>query len=127
MYDRILVAIDPTPPEENWSALQQTEQIGKFDRGPFPGARRAGGMSFPRASAQVRVLATPCAPHSNDIQSTEDHVVSCEDDVEPGRALKILRALRKAAPWGRAIACVALIFQAIAVEAHPVIASSRED
>jgi hypothetical protein len=54
-------------------------------------------------------------------------VASCEDDVEPGRALKILRALREAAPWGRAIACVALIFQAIAIEAHPVIASSRED
>ena len=53
--------------------------------------------------------------------------VSREDDVEPGRALKILRALREAAPWGRAIACVALIFQAIAVEPHPVIASSRED
>ena len=53
--------------------------------------------------------------------------VSCGDDVEPGRALKILRALREAAPWGRAIACVALIFQAIAIEPHPVIASSRED
>ena len=51
MYDRILVAIDPTPREENWSALQQTEQIGKFDRGPFPGARRAEGCRFRGISA----------------------------------------------------------------------------
>ena len=29
MYDRILVTIHPTPREENWSALQRTEQIGK--------------------------------------------------------------------------------------------------
>ena len=30
MYDRILVAIDPTPTEDNRSALQRTEQIGKL-------------------------------------------------------------------------------------------------
>ncbi|GEL18482.1 universal stress protein [Pseudonocardia asaccharolytica] len=30
MYDRILVAIDATPTEENRSALQRTEQIGKL-------------------------------------------------------------------------------------------------
>ena len=42
MYDRILVAIDPTPPEENWSALQQTEQIGKFDNEWFERARIRG-------------------------------------------------------------------------------------
>jgi hypothetical protein len=35
MCDRILVAIDPTPREEDWSALERMEQIGKFDRGPF--------------------------------------------------------------------------------------------
>jgi uncharacterized protein YndB with AHSA1/START domain len=35
MYDRILVAIDPTPPEENWSALQQTEQIASLTGGHF--------------------------------------------------------------------------------------------
>jgi nucleotide-binding universal stress UspA family protein len=30
MYQRILVAIDPTPSDENRSALQRTEQIGRM-------------------------------------------------------------------------------------------------
>lgn len=33
MYDRILVAIDATPTEENRSALDRTEQIGKLTGG----------------------------------------------------------------------------------------------
>lgn len=33
MYDRILVAIDATPTEENRSALERTEQIGKLTGG----------------------------------------------------------------------------------------------
>lgn len=30
MYDRILIAIDPNPTEENASAIRRTEQIGKL-------------------------------------------------------------------------------------------------
>jgi nucleotide-binding universal stress UspA family protein len=84
MYKRILVAIDTTPSEENRSALQRTEQIGKL----------TGATIYVLHVARGHIV-------SEDISAGSGlGVVSAEDDVEPVDRANVQRLIDNLAGAG---------------------------
>ena len=74
MYDRILVAIDPNPTEENASAIQRTEQIGKLTGATVHVLHVARGHIIPEdisAGSGLGVWAAEDDAESTDRQSLQ--------------------------------------------------------
>jgi len=61
MYDRILVAIDATPTEENRSAQTRAEQIGRLTGATVYVLHVARGHNHPRVTSSA-ARASACAP-----------------------------------------------------------------